>query len=166
MDAQSHSDTPLAQPGDEAQRLIVETHAGLARIELIQNSFMRVTGKPLLPDGSTLWQAPMVILAHGRETDPVFFYANRMALSLFELTADEVIQLPSRFSAEPMERAKRAAFLRTVTERNFIADYSGIRVSRYGKRFRIAQATVWNLIDAEGHHHGQAACFDHWDPLE
>ena len=108
----------------------------------------------------------MVILAHGIEADPVFFYANHMALTLFELDAREAIAMPSRYSAEPMERAERAAFLQAVSERNFIADYSGIRVSRHGKRFRIAQAVVWNLIDAAGVHHGQAACFDRWQMLE
>jgi PAS domain-containing protein len=166
MDAQSHPTPNPARGSDAEHRHIVENHAGSHRIGLISESFQRVVGKPLLSDGSSLWGAPMVILAHGRESDPVFFYANRMALTLFELTASEAIRLPSRFSAEPMERAARAAFLQTVTERNFIADYSGIRISRNGKRFRIGEAIVWNLIDTQGHLHGQAACFDQWQPIE
>jgi len=46
-----------------------------------------------------------------------------------------------------------------------VDDYSGIRISQSGRRFRIEQAIVWNLIDAAGHLCGQAATFDTWTPL-
>ena len=47
----------------------------------------------------------------------------------------------------------------------YVDDYRGIRISKSGRRFRIEQAIVWNLIDAAGHLHGQAATFDAWTPL-
>jgi hypothetical protein len=47
----------------------------------------------------------------------------------------------------------------------FVDDYAGVRISRTGKRFRIEQAIVWNVVDAEGKDHGQAATFAHWTPL-
>ncbi|OCC25106.1 MEKHLA domain-containing protein [Croceicoccus estronivorus] len=150
---------------------MVETHAGSERIALIADSFRRVTGNTLLPpDGnldpaSAIWRAPMVVLAHGTEADPVFFYGNRLALDLFEASADAFINLPSRFSAEPMERQERARFLAQVADHNCITDYSGIRISQTGQRFRIERATVWNLLDADGAIHGQAACFDRWAPV-
>jgi hypothetical protein len=52
-----------------------------------------------------------------------------------------------------------------VQQFGFIDDYSGIRISKGGKRFWIRNATVWNLIDANGARVGQAARFDRWDYL-
>jgi hypothetical protein len=54
--------------------------------------------------------------------------------------------------------------LERVTRDGFIADYSGIRIAASGRRFRIERAVVWNLIDADGTRHGQAATFDCWTP--
>lgn len=113
-----------------------------------------------------LWEVPMVVLAHATEQDPIFFYANRAALALFEVAAQQIIRMPSRLSAEPVEQADRARFMARVTKYNFIADYSGVRISQGGRRFRIERATVWNLIDLQGRMHGQAACFDEWTPLD
>ena len=48
----------------------------------------------------------------------------------------------------------------------YIDDYAGVRVSSRGRRFRITQATVWNLVDAAGVLHGQAATFDRWLRLD
>ena len=47
----------------------------------------------------------------------------------------------------------------------FIDDYAGIRISKTGRRFRIAQATVWNLLDERGIYSGQAAMFLRWEFL-
>ncbi len=46
-----------------------------------------------------------------------------------------------------------------------ITDYVGVRISSIGRRFRIEQAVVWNLIDEDGVCHGQAAAFDRWQAL-
>ena len=158
-----------ARADRSGERQVMETHAGAQRIALIAESFHRVTGRRLIAQGSdaasALWAAPMVVLAHGTEADPVFFYGNRMALDLFEASAADLVRLPSRYSAEPMERDERARFLQLVAAQNFVTDYSGIRISQRGARFRSAQATVWNLIDTMGTIRGQAACFDRWEPL-
>ncbi|MDA3875394.1 MAG: MEKHLA domain-containing protein, partial [Kiritimatiellae bacterium] len=98
--------------------------------------------------------------------DPVFQYGNRAALNLFELSRDAFLQLPSRFSAEPGERAAREAVLQEVCENGFSDHYSGVRVSSSGKRFRIEQATLWNLVDAKGDFRGQAATFSDWTRLD
>lgn len=165
------SPPPMDRTMTDSERLIIDANSGSQRIGLIYESYRLVTGKNLLPSPCTdiaaaLWASPMVILAHGTEPDPIFFYANRAALTLFEIAAEDLIRMPSRLSAEPMERDERSLFLRAVAERNHISDYSGIRISRAGNRFRIAQATVWNLLDAGGTIHGQAACFGQWTPLE
>lgn len=139
------------------------------RLALIVDSYQRLTGRPLVADGvdvaSALWQLPQVVLAHGTEPDPVFFYANRLALEVFELTPSQLMEMPSRLSAEALLREERARLLDRVSRDGFIDDYSGIRISSTGQRFRIQQATVWNLIDSDGSHHGQAATFSRWEFL-
>ncbi|MBU2097622.1 MAG: MEKHLA domain-containing protein [Gammaproteobacteria bacterium] len=143
-------------------------HAG-SRLPLIVDSYQQLTGHDLIVPGSdvtsALWELPQVILAHGIEADPIFFYGNRLALELFELTPSQIIQMPSRLSAEPLERTAREHLLQRVTQHGFIDDYEGVRVSSSGKRFMIRQATVWNLIDAQGQLHGQAATFGNWEFL-
>ena len=137
------------------------------RLALIADSFRRVTGQILVDDASPegLWNAPRVIVAHGTEVDPVFFYGNLMALDVFEMDFATFTCLPSRYSAEPMNREDRAHLLERVSRDGFIDDYSGVRVSGRGQRFMIRKAVVWNLIDPAGRLHGQAATFDRWDRL-
>ncbi len=106
-----------------------------------------------------LWNAPRAIVAHGTEADPVFFYGNRLALQLFEMSFDEFVRLPSRLSAEPLAREERALLLDRVTRQGYVDGYSGMRIARSGKRFMIADGTVWNLVDEQGRLRGQAAVF-------
>ena len=134
------------------------------RLALIASSYRRLTGKHLLESSQftaeALWHAPHVIVAHGTEADPIFFYGNRLALQLFEMSFEEFSTLPSRFSAEPLARQARAALLASVTANGYIDDYSGVRIAKSGRRFVIERATVWNLLDESGTCHGQAATFE------
>ena len=136
------------------------------RLPLIADSYRRRTGRSLVRAGddlaAALWWAPRVVVAHGVEDDPVFFYGNRRALELFELDFAAFTRLPSRYSAEPLARSERARLLRRVDRDGFIDDYAGVRISSTGRRFRIEQATVWNLVDDAGRNQGQAATFDRW----
>ena len=77
----------------------------------------------------------------------------------------ELTRTPSRLTAEAPNREERARLLAAVTERGFIDDYSGVRISKTGRRCRIAQATVWNLLDEHGDASGQAAMFEQWEFL-
>ncbi len=136
---------------------------------LLCSSYERWTGKQLLPVSSPshpligqLFHAPFALVSHGTEADPVFNFGNQTALHLFEMNWEEFTQLPSRKSAEPVNRQERADFMAMVTKEGFIADYSGVRISATEKRFRIEQATVWNLIDEKEQYCGQAAVFDQW----
>jgi hypothetical protein len=144
---------------------LLRAHAG-TRLALIAESFQRLIGAPLVAHvddiAESLWHAPRVIVAHGTEPDPIFFFGNKMALELFEMSAEDFIKLPSRLSAEAVNREERQRLLNEVTRNNFIANYAGVRISATGRRFRIEQAVVWNLLDAQGEKHGQAATFDHW----
>jgi hypothetical protein len=155
---------------DEAAAEQAVTERAAPRLALLAESHLRLTGRPLLadaePTGPALWRAPFVLLAHGGGPDPVFFYGNCMALKLFEVTAGQLLTMPSRLSAEPDDRVERARLLETVSRQGFNDNYAGVRVSRTGRRFRIERATVWNLVDACGGVHGQAAAFAAWTPLD
>ena len=114
---------------------------------------------------AALFFASFALVSHTTAPDPVFNFGNRTALTLFEMPWQKFTCLPSRFSAEPENRETRAALLRQVSEKGFIDNYSGIRISATGKRFRIHEAVVWNLRDAQGVYHGQAALFRRWSYL-
>lgn len=139
------------------------------RLPLLAQSHLRLTGRPLVADAAdpaaALWTAPLVIVAHDTAPDPIFFFGNRRALALFETTPEDFTAMPSRLSAEAELREERARLMARVTRDGFIDDYSGIRISATGRRFRIHRATVWNLVDAAGHLHGQAAAFSDWTKL-
>jgi hypothetical protein len=149
---------------DREQRYLTES-AG-ARLALVADSFERLLGRPLFDGAADLWSASLIVLAHGGGTDPAFFYGNRAALDLFEVTAEQLVAMPSRLSAEAGDPAERAALLDQVARQGFIEDYAGVRISATGRRFRIERATVWNLIDSVGAIHGQAAAFDRWVRLD
>ena len=139
------------------------------RIACIGDSYRKLTGRPLVvTEGGlveALWLAPAAIVAHGTEPDPVFFFGNRTALSLFEMDFAAFTQLPSRLSAEPLLREARASLLERVARDGIIDDYAGVRISSTGRRFRIVGATVWNLTDPAGAPAGQAAAFSQWQDV-
>jgi hypothetical protein len=112
-----------------------------------------------------IFYAPFVLVSHGLEADPVLNYGNQAALALWEMTWAELTHTPSRLTAEAPNREERARLLAAVTANGFIDDYSGIRISKTSRRFRIAQATVWNLLDERQQYCGQAARFSHWEFL-
>jgi len=133
------------------------------RIAMIGESFERLLGRPLVAaseDGvAALWQAPFAVVAHGVEADPAFFFGNACALDAFESDIERFVGMPSRLSAEAPLREERQALLDRVTAHGFIDDYAGVRISANGRRFKIGPAVVWNLVDAQGRCHGQAAMF-------
>ncbi|CAA2102424.1 hypothetical protein MBUL_01678 [Methylobacterium bullatum] len=131
---------------------------------LLTGSYRRLVGRPLVPGpGCTAaWlhaEAPFAVLAHDGGEDPRFIYANRMALGIFGYEKDELIGIPSRYSAEAPERAERQRLLDAVARDGFVANYAGIRIRKDGTRFPIRDAIVWQLLDEAGGFHGQAATF-------
>lgn len=137
------------------------------RIAEIAESYERLTARQLVPHShgkliEALWEAPLAIVAHGTETPPIFFFGNRTALTLFEMDPAAFTTLPSHLSAEPMRREERADLLARVTRDGLIDNYAGVRISSTGKRFHIANASVWNVTDKAGHPLGQAAAFADW----
>lgn len=106
--------------------------------------------------------APKCVLAHSTAADPLFIYANKAAQALFEYNWDEMIGMPSRLSAEAPNRAERQRLLDAVARDGFATGYSGIRISKSGRRFRIQDGVLWQLRDASGTLHGVAATFSNW----
>ncbi len=144
----------------------------VAQTQLIARSLRHWTGRDLLPGNfaeaelaEKIFHAPFVLVSHGTEADPILNYGNATALALWEMSWEELTRTPSRLTAEAPNRAERARLLAAVTERGFIDDYSGIRISKTGRRFKIARATVWNLVTPDGKPSGQAAKFDAWEFL-
>ncbi|MEB3233360.1 MAG: MEKHLA domain-containing protein [Leptolyngbyaceae bacterium] len=163
-------------------------HYQVDHINLLRQSFQRYVGQDMvhhafpLADGAkwakdgaengadgaiaaAIFAAPFVVLSHDATADPVFTYANQTAMALFEMTWDEITALPSRLSAEPPNRDERSRLLHKVTTQGYCTDYSGVRISKTGRRFMIKDVTVWNLVDSTGVYHGQAAAYNQWTYL-
>ncbi len=149
---------------------IWKSESVVAHTACLARSLKHWTGRELLLDvrdarelAEKVFGAPFVLVSHGMEADPVLNYGNATALALWEMTWEELTHTPSRFTAEAPNREERARLLDTVTRQGFIDDYSGVRISKSGRRFRIARATVWNLIATDGGRCGQAAMFSQWE---
>jgi hypothetical protein len=144
----------------------------MAHAQTLVRSFKHFTQRKLVAGNFSaaelskkLFDTPFVLVSHGTQADPVLNYGNRAALALWEMSWDEFTRTPSRLTAEAPNREDRARLLAAVTVHGFIDDYSGVRISKTGRRFKISQATVWNLISADGTPCGQAATFVHWEFL-
>jgi PAS domain-containing protein len=138
--------------------------------DLMAGSYRRLLGQdpPFLvdaPPDAARWlyeNAPSCVLAHNTEADPKFIYANRAAQNLLEYSWDEIVVLPSRFSAEAPNRAERQRLLDAVARNGFATGYSGVRIAKSGQRFRIEDGVLWELRDTSGALQGVAATFAHW----
>ena len=134
---------------------------------ILCDSYRHWTGQPLIDaaldkQAQQLYQASFAVASHDAQADPLFNYANAQAQHLFGMCWDEIIGLPSRYSAEPVLREERASLLERVERNGFVDDYCGVRIGKDGSRFMIRNATVWNLLDEKGAYYGQAALIKDW----
>lgn len=141
------------------QKIFLQQHVALLRA-----SYFHWTGLHLIaPDHDdtaaveALMSAPYAVVSHDIQADPIFNYANRCALGLFEMDWDSFTRLPSRLSAEVALQEKRGAALEEVSRNGFVQNYSGIRIASSGRRFWIRDSTIWNLVTPDGEFKGQAA---------
>lgn len=109
-----------------------------------------------------LYMAPFVVVSHGTEEDPILNYGSHLALNLWEMTWEELLRIPSRLTAEVVNRAEREWMLEQARTRGYVENYRGVRISNRGRRFLVENAIVWNVIDKTGRRLGQAATFSHW----
>eukprot|EP00879_Flechtneria_rotunda_P019675 GHRR01020674.1.p1 GENE.GHRR01020674.1~~GHRR01020674.1.p1 ORF type:complete len:231 (+),score=83.46 GHRR01020674.1:689-1381(+) len=114
-----------------------------------------------------VYKAPFVLVAHNKfeqgVTDPVFTYANRAALELFEATWDEFIGMLSRYSAEEAAQEERNNILAIATEKSAVSGYDAWRKSLKGKRFKIKDGKLFNVTELDGTLWGQAAVFKQYE---
>jgi PAS domain-containing protein len=138
--------------------------------DLLVSSYRRLLGEepPFLEAGaphSAEWlyrHAPSCVLAHNTEPDPRFIYANKIAQSVFGYDWDEFVALPSRLSAEAPDREERQRLLERVGRDGFATGYSGIRIAKCGRHFRIEDGVLWQLREPDGRLRGIAATFARW----
>ncbi len=137
-------------------------------VQLLLDSYEKLLGEPLITIENSenlsecVFNADFALLSHDTQSPPVFNYANQTGLALFEFSWDELIKTPSYYSAEPENREKREELLAQVSKFGFINNYNGIRITKYGKRFEIKNAIVWNVYDEMNVYYGQAATFKNW----
>ncbi|MEM7717272.1 MAG: MEKHLA domain-containing protein [Cyanobacteria bacterium P01_A01_bin.68] len=128
--------------------------------QLMMSSFERWTGKTLLnTTGSPkeiaqeLFEVDFALVSHDIEADPIFYYANRKALLLWELDWKDFTSMPSRKSAEELVQEERNKLL-AETEAKGFSNFSGVRISSSGKRFQIEDGIIWNLLDKANQYSG------------
>jgi len=133
------------------------------------NSYRDRTGRELIARGGDaaeeaerLFNAPFVVVSHGTQADPMLNYGNRVALALWEMPPAQLLETPSRLTAEPMLREAREKLLAQTARDGFVSGYEGVRISATGRRFRILNVTIWNVTDTDGKPAGQAATFARW----
>lgn len=134
----------------------------LKQAQRLMRSFEHWTGKPLIEAPESLFEAPFVVVSHGTEPDPIFNYANRQALMLWEMDWETFTQMPSRKSAEPISQEERSRLLAQAKAQGYINDYRGVRISSTGKRFWIEDVILWTVLDELDQPCGQAATFSSW----
>lgn len=152
----------FAVPSEEQARLICASYERLLGEELIA----RHAALSPAELAKVFFESERVVVSHGTQSDPLFNYANRQGLRLWDMPLERFIGMPSRYSAEPGERGARGKLLADVANQGFSRDYCGVRISASGRRFRITGAVVFNLTDEQGRAAGQAATFSRWDYLE
>jgi hypothetical protein len=140
---------------------------------LLVTSFRRWTDHDLIDPGASpeicaknLYHAPFVLLSHDMQPDPIFSYANLSAQKLWNYSWKEFMHLHSRVSAAPDATAERQHLLDRAMQQGYVNHYSGVRVTKAGKKFHISDAIVWNVVDAKEKRHGQAVIFSQWTWLE
>lgn len=140
-------------------QLLLDSYAHWLRQDLIPRK-----GDPMA-QAQALFSVPFVVVSHGIQSDPILNYGNQTTLTLWEMSWEKLTQTPSRLTAESVHQDERQRMLAGLSQQGFIDDYQGIRISSSGKRFRVQDAIVWNIVDNLGQNHGQAATFSNWQFL-
>lgn len=156
IEAAEASGSPPARPTGQI-------YLDKAFFELLVGSYRRIVGNALFTENcDEYWlynQAPFAVVAHNADPDPVFIYANIAAQRCFGYGWSEFTSLPSRLSAEPINRADRQILLDKVKKDGHYSGYCGVRITKSGRRFSIDDGCIWQLTDHDGSTHGQAATF-------
>lgn len=133
---------------------------------LIDNSFITHTGYKLpAPENISErynWlhtQAPYGLLVHNNNDDPKFIYANQQALHCFKYSEQEMMGMPSRFSASEKDRRERQDLLSLVMKNGIACNYTAPRINKFRQAIIIHDGVVWQIYNADNQFVGQAALF-------
>ncbi len=135
---------------------------------LMSQSYRNFTGKVLIEGhdlASDLYYAPFPLVSHGNQRDPILRYGNLKAQQLWGMSWDELVRMPSRLTAEPEVAQERQRLLDEASNKGYVDNYRGIRISKDGRRFNVDKTILWNVVDSEGTKYGQAAKIGQWDWL-
>jgi hypothetical protein len=153
----------LAAPGHE-------NNYQAAFIGRVIDSFARATGKSLIHQagidseapGRSAWLGNFALLTHRGDARATLNYGNAFALSLWEYDWNTFVSTPSAATAPDEASELRDVVMKKVGHDNFVAGYSGARISRTGRRFLIQDVTIWRLMDEAGGSFGVGAFFRHY----
>jgi MEKHLA domain len=134
---------------------------------ILLNNFKRWTDRDLMAEyefsmdtlGEQVFNADFYLLSHDRSANPILTYGNQQALDLWEVSWAELTTMYSQATAKPIDRQARAAMMEQVKRHNYLDGYSGVRISKTGKEFKILDGVIWNLFRDNGEAYGQAAWF-------
>jgi len=127
------------------------------------NKDLITTSNDILENSFQLFHAPFILVSHGIEKDPIFNYANEKALKTWEMSWEEFVGLPSRFSVEKTETDDREKLLSEAQVKGYVSNYLGIRITKSGRRFKIIDTILYNLTDEGGNYKGQVAVIPKWE---
>lgn len=134
-------------------------------VKKLLDSFENLTGNKIInrsspeEDFKKIEESSFVLVSHNGAEDPILNYGNPFALNLWEMSWDQFIQTPSKKTAEEDLRSKRKEMLSIAEKQGYFNGYEGVRISSSGKRFKIKNAIIWNVLDENGNKTGQAAYF-------
>lgn len=147
----------------------------VSHVQLILDNYFRWFGEELISrdrppeiQAQILFESPFVVFSHGTEADPIYHYGSRLGLELWERSWTELLEMPSRRSAEsaPEIQSERNELLAVSRSYGFKSGFSGIRVTKSRRRVHIEDVKLWDLLDEFGEYRGQAAVFSKWTFLD
>jgi MEKHLA domain len=109
--------------------------------------------------GEQVFHADFYLLSHNTAIDPVLTYGNQQVLDQWEISWGELVAMRSSQTAKPIDRADRSNLMAQVKAHNYVSGYTGVRISKTGREFKILDGTIWNLFLNDGSFYGQAAWF-------
>jgi hypothetical protein len=80
-----------------------------------------------------LFTAPIVVVSHGMQDDPILNYGSQLALTLWEMTWEQLVHTPSRLTAEPVNRTERESMLERARTQGYIDNWAAVS-DRAGSR--------------------------------
>jgi hypothetical protein len=143
-------------------------------LAIVLENLLQITGVDLIQEygfsldnlGVQILDADFYLLSHDCGADPLLNYGNRRVLELWEISWAELTQMHSRETAKSSDRASRSAVMQQVAAQNYVTGYSGVRISKTGREFRILDVTIWNLFTRDGQAYGQAAWFKNYESID